>query len=353
MLQDLPWGRGNFQRCPNQNDNWPRKLVSSGGSVSIIEKAAGKLDQNEKDVKASARQNIIEKAAGKLDQNETDVKASARQNIIENAAGKIKKEGIANGIDQALMHGTASQSNPTMLDLTRLRQLGGITPNEEKTQIAEEFRMIKRPLITNAFNQGAGHIKNGNLIMITSALADEGKSFCAVNLAMSIAMEMDHTVLLVDADVAHPSIPTYLGLQAPRGLQRGLLDLLLDDKLELADVMMRTNVEKLSILTAGKKSIHATELLASQSMSKLLADIAQRYRDRIVIFDSPPLLLTTESHVLATQMGQIVLVVEAETTPQKAVMEALRQIESCDVINLIFNKARSLPGVGYYGNYYA
>ena len=294
---------------------------------------------------------IIEKAAGKLDQNEKDVKASARQNIIEMVAGKIEKEGIANGIGQPLMHGPASPSNMTMLDLTRLRQLGGVTPNEEKTQIAEEFRMIKRPLITNAFNQGAGHIKNGNLIMVTSALAGEGKSFCAVNLAMSIAMEMDHTVLLVDADVARPSIPTYLGLQAQA--KRGLLDLLLDDKLELADVMMRTNVEKLSILTAGKKSRHSTELLASLSMSKLLADIAQRYHDRIVIFDSPPLLLTTESHVLATQMGQIVLVVEAETTPQKAVMEALRQIESCDVINLIFNKGRSFPGTGYYGNYYA
>lgn len=292
---------------------------------------------------------IIEKAAGKLDQNEKDVKASALQNIIERAAVKIEKAGIATGIDQAHKQGNASQSNLTMLDLTRLRELGGVTPNEEKTQIAEEFRMIKRPLITNAFNQGAGHIKNGNLIMVTSALSDEGKSFCAVNLAMSIAMEMDHTVLLVDADVARPSIPAFLGLQA----QRGLLDLLLDDKLELADVMMRTNVEKLSILTAGKKSIHSTELLASLSMSKLLADIAQRYRDRIVIFDSPPLLLTTESHVLAAQMGQIVLVVEAETTPQKVVMEALRQIESCDVINLIYNKARSFPGVGYYGNYYA
>ena len=291
---------------------------------------------------------IIEKAAGKLDQNEKDVQASALQDIIERAAVKIEKKDLSDGIDRVLKHDTASQSNRAILDLARLRHLGGVTPDEEKTQIAEEFRMIKRPLITNALNQGAGHIKNGNLIMVTSALADEGKSFCAVNLAMSIAMEMDHTVLLVDADVARPSIPAYLGLQA----QGGLLDLLLDDKLELADVMKRTNVEKLSILTAGKKSRHATELLASQSMSKLLADIAQRYRDRIVIFDSPPLLLTTESHVLATQMGQILLVVEAETTPQKAVMEALRQIESCDVINLIFNKARYFPGDGYYGNYY-
>ncbi|MGO8754207.1 MAG: XrtA-associated tyrosine autokinase [Gallionellaceae bacterium] len=288
---------------------------------------------------------IIEKAAGKLDQNKKNVKASERQNIIEQAAGKIENDGIANEIDPNHAHGADSPSNPTMLDLTRLRRVGGVIPNEEKTQIAEEFRMIKRPLITNAFGKGAGHIKNGNLIMVTSALAGEGKSFCAINLAMSIAMEMDHTVLLVDADVARPSIPKLLGVHA----QRGLLDLLLDEKLELSDAILKTNVEKLSILTAGKRSRHATELLASQSMSKLLGDISQRHRDRIIIFDSPPLLLTTEAHVLAAQMGQIVLVVEAETTPQKAVMEALRQIESCDVINLIYNKSRAFAGEGYYG----
>ncbi|MGA8148720.1 MAG: XrtA-associated tyrosine autokinase [Gallionellaceae bacterium] len=288
---------------------------------------------------------IIEKAAGKLDQNKKNVKASERQNIIEQAAGKIENDGIANEIDPNHTHGADSPSDLTMLDLTRLRRVGGVIPNEEKTQIAEEFRMIKRPLITNAFGKGAGHIKNGNLIMVTSALAGEGKSFCAINLAMSIAMEMDHTVLLVDADVARPSIPKLLGVHA----QKGLLDLLLDEKLELSDVMLKTNVEKLSILTAGKRSRHATELLASQSMSKLLGDISQRHRDRIIIFDSPPLLLTTEAHVLAAQMGQIVLVVEAETTPQKAVMEALRQIESCDVINLIYNKSRAFAGEGYYG----
>ncbi|MGC2048486.1 MAG: XrtA-associated tyrosine autokinase [Gallionella sp.] len=291
---------------------------------------------------------IIEKAVGKLSQNEKDVKAPALHNIIEMGAGRIESEAVANMTGRAI-HGTGSQSNPTMLDLTRLRQLGGVTPDENKTQIAEEFRMIKRPLIMNAFNQGAGKIHNGNLIMVTSALAGEGKSFCAINLAMSIAMEMDHTVLLVDADVARPSIPKYLGFKA----EMGLLDLLLDDKLEPADVMIKTDVEKLTILTAGRKSRHATELLASQSMSNLLMSIGQRYHDRIVIFDSPPLLLTTESHVLASKMGQIVMVVEAENTPQKAVMEALRQIESCDVINLIYNKARHFPGSGYYGSYYA
>ena len=320
--------------------------------MSIIEKAAkraaNKLEQGEKEVKAPAGQNIIERAAGKIEkENIAKITQTKAATEFEQKPEIVQRE-TANETAPVLSHGTSSQSNLAMIDLDKWGHLGGVTPNEEKTQIAEEFRLIKRPLIMNAFNQGAGQVKNGNLIMVTSALAGEGKSFCAINLAMSIAMELDHTVLLVDADVARPSIPRYLGLKAGRGL----LDVLLDDKLELADVMVRTNVEKLTILTSGKKSRHATELLASQSMSNLLNDIAQRYSDRIVIFDSPPLLLTTESQVLATQMGQIVMVVEAETTPQKTVMEALRQIESCDVINLIYNKARAFAGGGYYGYNY-
>lgn len=228
--------------------------------------------------------------------------------------------------------------------------MGGVTPNEDKTQIVEEFRIIKRPLLTNAFSTNAGS-NNGNLIMVTSALAGEGKSFCSINLAISIAMEMDHTVLLVDADVARPSLPRYLGLGERD--DRGLMDVLLDDRLMLSDVIHRTNIEKLTLLTAGRKSRHSTELLASQGMSALLREVAQRYNDRIIIFDSPPLLLTSESRVLASQMGQIVLVVEAETTTQRTVLEALRHIETCDNVNLIFNKARTFAGGEYYGYYYS
>lgn len=321
--------------------------------MSIIEKAAkraaGKLDLSEKEVKTSVSQSIIERAAGKVEKENIANIPQWKASTEFEQKHEIGQSELANEVDPALLHDASTQSTLAVIDLARWRQTGGVTPNEEKTQIAEEFRLIKRPLIMNAFNQGAGRVNNGNLIMVTSALAGEGKTFCAINLAMSIATEMDHTVLLVDADVARPSIPRYLGLNA----ERGLLDVLRDDKLELADVMMRTNVEKLTILTSGKKSRHATELLASQSMSNLLADIAQRYSDRIVIFDSPPLLLTTESQVLATQMGQIVMVVEAETTTQKTVMEALRQIESCDVINLIYNKARAMSGGGYYGYNYS
>jgi len=270
--------------------------------------------------------------------------------IIEKSTETPQQPGnIAAGDASGSEYGsdTRSHSRQVTLDIDRLHQLGLITPHDAKSRIAEEFRVIKRPLIQDAINPANGKRTNGNLIMVTSALAGEGKSFCTVNLAMSIAMEMDHTVLLIDADVARPAIPGYLGLRA----EKGLLDLLLDDGLDLSDVILKTNIQKLSVLLSGRKSKQATELLASQNMSDLLTDLSQRYHDRIIIFDSPPLLSTTESRTLATQMGQIVMVVESEKTSQKEVMEALRQIESCRDIKLIYNKSRSFNAGGYYDYY--
>ena len=226
------------------------------------------------------------------------------------------------------------------LDLAAMREAGLVTAASGRTSLLEDFRVIKRPLLQRAFSQAQGTRPN-NLIMITSSLPGEGKTYCAINLAMSIAMELDHTVLLVDADVARPSVLRTLGLPA----QRGLMDILVDDKLDLADVMLRTNVDTLSILPAGTSTPRATELLASSTMSNLVNEIANRYPDRIVIFDSPPLLLTSESRVLASHMGQIVMVVEAQGTTQHAVKEALSQLEGCSNVNLIYNKARDIPGI--------
>jgi Mrp family chromosome partitioning ATPase len=123
------------------------------------------------------------------------------------------------------------------------------------------------------------------------------------------------------------------------------MDILVDDKLDMADVMLRTNVDTLSILPAGTNTPRATELLASSTMTNLVHEIANRYPDRIVIFDSPPLLLTSESRVLASHMGQIVMVIEAQTTTQHAVKEALHQLEGCANVNLIYNKTREFPGI--------
>ncbi|KQP05248.1 XrtA-associated tyrosine autokinase [Pseudorhodoferax sp. Leaf265] len=234
------------------------------------------------------------------------------------------------------------------LDLDALTAAGFVSPNAPRSQIADQYRVIKRPLIANAMGKGTTPIVNGNLIMVTSAVAGEGKSFNALNLALSIATELNNTVMLVDADVARPSILRMLGLPA----SRGLLDLLVDDKADLSQVLLRTNIDKLTLLPSGTPHPRATELLASDAMNTLIADIARRYSDRIVIFDSPPLLLTTESRVLATHMGQIVVVVHAEKTLRNDVQHALATIESCPVKMMVLNQAKAGAGEGYgYGGY--
>jgi exopolysaccharide/PEP-CTERM locus tyrosine autokinase len=232
------------------------------------------------------------------------------------------------------------------INSTKLKARGFVTPDAGSSQIAEEFRVIKRPIIRNAVGRGA--VKHGNLVMVTSALPSEGKTFTSLNLALSIATEIDSTVLLVDGDVAHPSIPEIIG--APHG--PGLLDLLTRDDLDFADALVKTNIEKLSLLPAGTRHRRSTELLASEQMASLLREIASRYRDRIIIFDSPPLLATTEARVLATNMGQIVMVVAADATSQHAVNQALATIEGCEIVLMVLNKA-SRTDVGTYYGYYA
>lgn len=221
------------------------------------------------------------------------------------------------------------------LDLESLASAGIVTPNAPRSAIADQYRVIKRPLIQNALGKGAVPLNHGNLIMVTSAMSGEGKSYTSINLAMSIAAELDHTVMLVDADVARPSIPRVLGL-APGP---GLLDLL-EGRAEMSQVLLRTNIEKLTVLPSGSPHPRATELLASEAMRNLIDDMATRYADRIIIFDSPPLLLTTESRVLATHMGQIVVVVHAGRTLQADVQHALSTIESCPVRMMLLNKAQ-------------
>ena len=305
--------------------------------MSLIERAADKL-------KKSDASNFILSKASQTVKADTDPLS-----FLDNTSGQKTEKNSGNFVADSVKKSDSGRKTTKKIeiDLEKLHHKGVVTLDHSKSEIAEQFRLIKRPLLANAFNPDNG-IKNGNLIMVTSSLSGEGKSFCSINLAMSIAMEMDHRVLLVDADVARPSIPASLGFSPE---EPGLLDLLRDPQCKIPDVMMKTNVKKLTLIPAGRRHAHATELLASQSMHSILAELAQRYHDRIVIFDSPPLLLTSEARVLAGQMGQIVLVVEAERTTQQTVKEALQQIEACDVVNLIYNKARAHGSTGYYGYY--
>jgi exopolysaccharide/PEP-CTERM locus tyrosine autokinase len=238
------------------------------------------------------------------------------------------------------------RSKHVEIDIQKLAAAGYVTPAAPRSQLADEMRVIKRPLIANAQGKSASPIRCANLIMITSAVPGEGKTFMAINLAISIAMELDTTVLLVDADVARPAIPERLGLPQ----QRGLLDLLTQKDLDVADVLLKSNIERLSVLPAGTPHSRATELLASEGMNRLVEELATRYPDRILVFDAPPLLPSTESRVLASHMGQVVVVVEADRTPQGSVSQALATIESCPVVMTLLNKVpRSTLGA-YYGS---
>lgn len=231
------------------------------------------------------------------------------------------------------------------IDLDRLRSQSITTPQGGRTLITESFRRIKRPILTNVANPRPG--TPANLVMVTSALPGEGKTFCAINLAISIASEMDRTVLLVDGDVANPSVLRVLGLKA----EKGLLDVLLDPRVALAEVLCKTSIDKLTLLPAGTAHPHATELLASDGMHVLLREMAARYEDRIIIFDSPPLLEASESGVLANQMGQIVMVVEAGKTTEAALKSAMDRIESRNVAGVVLNKWEG-HNLGYtYGTY--
>lgn len=304
--------------------------------MSLIEKAAQRLDQ--------LKQATAEPGDEPAELQPVPAVAPVEALADEGTASTPLARSSAPPLVQPQVR-AAPVSRSVTIDLAMLHEKGLVTPDRPRSTIAEEFRVIKRPLLRNVNEEGPARIDNANLIMITSALSGEGKTFNAINLAISMAMELDYTVLLVDADVSRPSVFRQLGL-AP---ERGLMDILSGEVDDLSDVLLRTNIEKLSLLPAGMPHSRATELLASENMNRLLKQMATRYSDRIIVFDSPPLLLTTESRVLATHMGQVVVVVEAERTTHASIRQALATIESCPVKMNVLNKSRRSGPGSYYG----
>lgn len=311
--------------------------------MSIIERVAELLEPIERaNSKSSApgEPGPIERAVSEI--TERSGFRGARE-----LAAQLEATGIAADLKaKAKPERTTGRTSRTIrVDRDRLRQQRIITPDGERTPIAEGFRRIKRQILANVANPKGG--APANLVVVTSALAGEGKTFCAINLAISIALEMNRTALLVDADVARPSVPQALGLEA----EQGLMDVLVDRRIDLAEVLCKIDIGKLTFLPAGTAHQNATELLASDAMRMLLREMAERYDDRIIIFDSPPLLAASEASVLASQVGQIIMVVEAGKTPEAAVKAALGRIGSSNVTGLLLNKGES-PGRGYdYGDY--
>jgi receptor protein-tyrosine kinase len=249
---------------------------------------------------------------------------------------------------------SVSQDNATIkadetitLNGDSLIERGFIYNADSAHHIQEEFRHIKRLLLNNAFGPASKTLKHGNLIMVTSSNPNEGKPFISINLALSIALEQEKTVLLVDADVLRPSIHRELEFDN----KQGLLEYLLDEAISISDVIYNTNIKNLKIIPAGQAHHLSNELLASTKMTSLADELAQRYPDRIVIFDCPPILGVTETPVLSSLVGQAVVTVEESKTKIDDVKKAVSQLDEDIAVGFVLNKTRNSKKdqYGYYG----
>lgn len=234
------------------------------------------------------------------------------------------------------------------VDLENLEERGFVALSKKRTLINEEYRSIKRKLLNNAFGAISRTIKNSNLILVSSSKPNEGKTFTAVNLALSIALEQDKTVLLVDSDVLKPSISKTLKL----GTNPGLIEYLLGDEENVSNIIYSTNVPNLRILPAGTPHHLSNELLSSQKMLTLIEEFASRYPDRIVVFDAPPLLGVNETAVMAQQCGQAVVVVEEHKSKVVDVQKAVSLLPEEMAVGFVMNKSVSQSNEDSYGYYY-
>ncbi|GLX82085.1 XrtA-associated tyrosine autokinase [Thalassotalea eurytherma] len=283
--------------------------------------------------KALAKRN----AKGNSDSESVESKSSieAAQEKTENSQ-PAKKSSVITAKDLLLE-----------IDIESLESRGYLIDNGTRKSIKDEFRQIKRKLFNNAFGPASKTLKNSNLVMVSSSTPNEGKTFVAINLALSIALEQDKTVLLVDSDVLRPSISRELGLDH----NSGLIEYLLGEKEQVNEIIYGTNIPNLKLIPAGNPHHLSNELLASGRMANLTEELAKRYPDRVVIFDSPPLIGVTETPVVASLMGQALIVVEESKTRIENVQAATENLNEDLAVGIVVNKAiRSHKDMyGYYG----
>jgi exopolysaccharide/PEP-CTERM locus tyrosine autokinase len=279
----------------------------------------------------------IEEALAKLQQAERAGANSARRQL-----GKVISPSDSTPRDHAY------GGKYIQFDMLELRRQGLIVPDDQQQRLVDQYRRVKRPLLANASRGHEPLLDRGNLIMVGSAFSGEGKTFTSINLSLSVAREQDWSVVLADGDSAKRHLTRLMGADA----EPGLVDLLRDPTLAFESLVMPTNVPHLGFLPAGKRDEQAAELLASARMSALCAEISHSDSHRVVIFDSAPLLLTTESPVLASQCGQVLLVVLANRTPRQAVLDARDRLDPQKATNLLLNQADAGEDRGSYGDYY-
>ena len=294
--------------------------------------------------------NTIERALSKQEKNkqsQAEQDAGAQKATNKTLDAQQKDNGV---LETAGTQNSLQVPSSIEIDLARMEEKGFVSTSNKRRLINEEYRAIKRKIIDNAFGPLSKSLNNSNIIMVTSSRPGEGKTFTAVNLALSIALEQDKTVLLVDADVLRPNVMRTLELQN----QQGLMEYLLGEKTDIAEVMCQTNVPNLRIIPAGKSHHLSTELLASERMYDAVQEFANRYPDRLVIVDTPPLLGINETAILANLAGQAIVVVEEAATKIADIQEAVSHLNPEMAIGFVVNKGQKVnrKGTGY-GYYYA
>lgn len=232
------------------------------------------------------------------------------------------------------------------VSVEQLRAGGALPPEDHAGALTDQFRRIKWPIL-EAVAQRREDGSPANLVMVTSSIAGEGKTFTSFNLAHSISREKDVSVVLVDADVAKRHATELFGVQD----RQGLTDSIADPSLDAESLVLGTSINGLSVLPAGRRSSTAPELFASHRMAEIVAQLGRNDPQRVVLFDSSPLLVTNEAQVLARIVDQIVMVVRAESTPQPMVLEAIGLLDKSKQTRCVLNQARASRMTEYYYGY--
>jgi len=289
----------------------------------------------------------IEKASDKLMAASLASQTKSSADLSQKPAQPAPVDNTANQANDRHLKTTQPPPPTLALNWEKMRALALLLPDMGHTVLAEQYRKIKHPLLRKITNNPTGELQN-NLIMVASALEGEGKSYTAINLAISIAMELDHTALLIDVDSKKNAISESLDIKATPGLT----DYLDSADIEIKDIIYSTDIAKLKIIPAGKTELTSTEAVTSIKMKQFLSEISARYPDRVIILDTPPLMASAIAKALAYMAGQVIMVVEAEKTPITVVEEAAQHIETDRFAGFILNKTNvSSSAENLYGSY--
>jgi protein-tyrosine kinase len=185
---------------------------------------------------------------------------------------------------------------------------------------------------------------NWNVLAVTSPRANAGKSFTSCNLAISLAMDENHSALLLDFDFRRPSVHRYFGLQQKKGLSDFVYD-----NVPLPELFIQpNNIKRMKLLTAGQKATGSLELLSSSKLLNLLNELKNRYSDRIIVVDLPPLLDTADALTFLPNADACLLVVAEGECTVDDIKQSMHIIDKSKLLGTVMNKSTELMAAVYY-----